>query len=103
MAIFLLVKEHHVARVPRLGLLGGITHCVGGRVDLRRLHDVELAHLRVARQHLHAVSIVRHLERLAREDAAATVGAGLEPSDAGLEARLRRGAALLVPAADAAG
>jgi hypothetical protein len=31
-------------------------------LDLRWLHDVKLANLRVAREHLHRVGVVRHLE-----------------------------------------
>ncbi len=48
-----------------------------------------------------AAHTVRHLKRLAGEDAAAAEGARLEARDARLEPRLRRRSALLVPAASA--
>lgn len=89
-AVRLLVVDEQVAR----------EHLVVQRVDLRRLHDVELADLGRAREHLDRVLVVRDLERLRREDAAAAEGLGLDARDAGLESGGGRRAALLVPGAD---
>ena len=86
-AVRLLVVDEHVARELALRPSG---------LDLRRRHDVELADLRRAREHLDRVGVVRDLERLGGEDAAAAEGARLEARHARLEARLGRGAALLV-------
>ena len=83
----LLVVDHHVARVHV---------AVAHGLHLRRGHDVELADLRVAREHLDRVAVVGDLEGLRREDAAAAEGTRLEAGDALLEAGLRRGAALLI-------
>ena len=86
-AVRLLVVNEHVAREL---LLAGI-----GR-DLGRLHNVKLANLRVAREHLHRVLVVGDLKGLARHYSTASEGAGLKAGDARLEARLGGGAALFV-------
>ena len=65
-------------------------------LDLRRRHHVELADLRVAREHLEALVVVADLERLGRHHAAAAERARLKARQPRLEARLGRGAALLV-------
>ena len=91
-AVRLLVVDERIAR--ELGL--GLGRAAVGRVDLRRLEHVKLADLRVAREHLHRVLVVRDLKRLRRHNAAAAEGARLEAGDARLEARLGRGAALFV-------
>lgn len=84
-AVALLVVDEQVARELAVG-----------RLDLRRRHDVELADLARAREHLHRVGIVADFKGLGRHDAAAAERARLEPGHARLEARLGRGAALLV-------
>jgi hypothetical protein len=54
--------------------------------DAGRLgHDVELADLRVALQHLDGLGVVGHVERIGRDDAAAAEGARGEALWAGLE------------------
>jgi len=85
--VALLVEDHDVARVHAGLALGR---------DLRRAHDVELADLRVAREHLQALVVVADLEGLARHHPTAAERARLKPGHARLEACLGRGAALLV-------
>ena len=73
---------------------------VGGRraggLDLRRHHDVELADLGRAGEHLDRVLVVRDLVGLRRHHPAPAEGLRLEARDARLEGRLARGTRLLV-------
>jgi hypothetical protein len=87
MAVGLLIENEKARRT---------LHSVYGAIRLG--HDVELADLGEALEHLNGLHLVRDLERVRRRDAAAAEGARGEALDARLEVGDGGRASLLVPA-----